>query len=54
MTTIKTICTNERMTIEEARILFNSIGMTYTRNEHNNKIMKIVVDEFLTELRKNN
>jgi hypothetical protein len=54
MTTIKTICTSENITIEEARILFNSIGMTYIRNEHNNKMMKIVIDEFLTDLRKSN
>jgi cysteine synthase len=43
--------TNKEMTIEEARKMLNAIGAEYPATEHNKKMMKKAVDEFLLSLR---
>ena len=42
---------NKAITKEEAKALFNSIGMTYPDTEHNKAMMKTVIDEFMLKLR---
>ena len=45
--------TNKKITIEEARELIKSVGMTYPGTEHNKKMIAQAVREIIVKLHAN-
>lgn len=42
---------NKQLTLEEAKELIHTVNMEFVGTEHNRKMVKLAIDDFLTSLR---